>query len=52
MWGELACKLTVNKLVVALFTEIKTSYRGFEMKLNPVFLMLVLSIENIIRGRT
>ena len=35
-----------NLLVVASFTEIKTSYWGFETKRNPVFCMLVLCIEN------
>ena len=39
-------------LVVASFTEIKTGYRDFETKRNPVFCMLVLYIENIIRGNT
>ena len=33
-------------VAVASFTEIKTGYRGFEMKQNPVFRMLVLYIEN------
>ena len=33
-------------LVVASFTEVRTSYRGFEIKQNPVFRMLVLCIEN------
>ena len=32
--------------MVASFTEVKTSYRGFETKQNPVFRMLVLCIEN------
>ena len=33
-------------LLLASFTEIKTGYRGFEMKQNPVFHMLVLCSEN------
>ena len=40
---------TVNLLVVASFKEIKTGYRGFETKQNPVFRMLVLCIEIICR---
>ena len=36
----------VHKIVVASFTEIKTAYRGFETKQNPVFRMLVLCMEN------
>ena len=32
--------------VMTSFTEIKTGYRGFEMKQNPVFHILVLCIEN------
>ena len=32
--------------MVASFTEIKTGYRGFETKQNPVFRMLVLCTEN------
>ena len=40
--------LKINPLhvVVASFTEIKTGYRGFETKRNPVFRMLVLCTEN------
>ena len=37
-------------LVVASFTEVKTGYRGFEMKRNPVFCMLVLCIENYLQA--
>ena len=36
----------IYRLVLASFIEIKTAYRGFEMKRNPVFHMLVLWIEN------
>ena len=39
-------------IVVASFTEIKAGYRCLEMKQNAVFRMLVLFIENIIRGHT
>ena len=37
-------------IVVASFTEVKTGYRGFEMKRNPVFRMLVLCIENYLQA--
>ena len=37
-------------IVVASFTEIKTGYRGFETKRNPVFRMLVQSIEKLFAG--
>ena len=40
------------EVVVASFIEIKTGYRGFETKRNPLCHMLVMCIENIIRGRT
>ena len=38
--------MVLHQVVVASFTEIKTGYRGFETKWNPVFRMLVLYIEN------
>ena len=37
-------------IVVASITEIKTSYRGFETKLNPVFRTLVMCIEKLFAG--
>ena len=38
-----------ENIVVASFTEIKTGYRGFEMKRNLVFRMLVLCMENYLQ---
>ena len=37
-------------VVVASITEIKTGYRGFETKRNPVFRTLVLCIEKLFAG--
>ena len=39
----------IQMIVVASFTEIITGYRGFETKQNPVFLRLVLCIENYLQ---
>ena len=38
------------KVVVASITEIKTGYRGFETKRNPVFRTLVLCTEKLFAG--
>ena len=48
--GHLKRFVSAHLLVVASFTEIKTGYRGFEMKQNPVFRMLVLCIEKLFAG--
>ena len=37
-------------LVVASITEIKTGYRGFETKRNPVFRTLALCTEKLFAG--
>ena len=42
--------LNERKLVVASITEIKTGYRGFETKRNPVFRTLVLCTEKLFAG--
>ena len=36
---DICIAATYDYIVVASFTEIKTGYRGFEMKGNPVFIL-------------